>query len=64
MSMIMNMYRCILPLSLTRMNLYYFTPSVLTDRLIQQRSPHHFEFFGLDIVADRHGECWLIEANR
>ena len=29
-----------------------------------QRSPRHFEFFGLDVVADKAGGCWLIEANR
>ena len=29
-----------------------------------QRRPGHFEFFGLDVVADTAGGCWLIEANR
>ncbi|CAM9193019.1 unnamed protein product [Chrysoparadoxa australica] len=30
----------------------------------EQSSPHHFEFFGLDIIADQSGRVWLIEANR
>lgn len=30
----------------------------------EQRSPHHFEFFGIDVMADSMGECWLIEINR
>jgi hypothetical protein len=29
-----------------------------------QRSSHHFEFFGIDIIADEDNECWFIEANR
>ena len=29
-----------------------------------QRSPIHFEFFGIDIVADVHHNCWLLECNR
>lgn len=29
-----------------------------------QRSPNHFEFFGIDIIADEAGDCWFIEANR
>lgn len=32
--------------------------------MCQQRSRHHFEFFGLDIIADATGMCWLIEINR
>jgi len=30
----------------------------------EQISPHHFEFFGIDIIADRDGVCWLLEVNR
>ena len=30
----------------------------------EQRSQKHFEFFGLDIIVDRTGKCWLIEINR
>ena len=30
----------------------------------EQRSPDHFEFFGIDVIADADGECWLIEINR
>mmetsp|Transcript_30486 Transcript_30486/g.56791 ORF Transcript_30486/g.56791 Transcript_30486/m.56791 type:complete len:155 (-) Transcript_30486:1470-1934(-) len=30
----------------------------------EQRSSHHFEFFGIDVMADSMGECWLIEINR
>ena len=30
----------------------------------EQRSPHHFEFFGIDVMADATGEVWLIEINR
>ncbi len=29
-----------------------------------QTSPHHFEFFGIDIIADVHGNAWLLEVNR
>jgi len=29
-----------------------------------QRSQHHFEFFGIDIIADVSGASWLIEINR
>lgn len=29
-----------------------------------QRSPLHFEFFGIDIICDDDGGCWMIEANR
>jgi len=30
----------------------------------EQTSRHHFEFFGLDLIADTSGRCWLIEINR
>lgn len=33
----------------------------------QSREKHYFgafEFFGIDIIADEAGDCWLIEANR
>jgi hypothetical protein len=30
----------------------------------EQRSPGHFEFFGIDVMADAEGSCWLIEINR
>ena len=30
----------------------------------QQLSPLHFEFFGVDVIADTSGQCWLVEANR
>jgi len=30
----------------------------------QQTCPTHFEFFGIDVVADTNGDCWLIEVNR
>ena len=30
----------------------------------QQRSPFHFEFFGIDVIADEADNCWLIEINR
>ena len=29
-----------------------------------QLSDKHFEFFGLDIIADTDQRCWLIEINR
>jgi hypothetical protein len=29
-----------------------------------QRSQHHFEFFGIDVIVDEDGTCWIIEANR
>jgi Tubulin-tyrosine ligase family len=29
-----------------------------------QRSDRNFEFFGLDIIPDTNGICWLIEINR
>ena len=29
-----------------------------------QISPLHFEFFGIDVIADASGQAWLIEANR
>ena len=32
--------------------------------LRHQRSPYHFEFFGLDIITDQANKCWLIEVNR
>jgi hypothetical protein len=32
--------------------------------ICKQRSPDHFEFFGLDIIIDKQGGCWLLEANR
>lgn len=30
----------------------------------EQVSSHHFEFFGLDLIADTAGGCWLVEINR
>ena len=30
----------------------------------EQGSARHFEFFGIDIIADTAGQCWLVEANR
>ena len=32
--------------------------------MTEQRSHKHFEFFGLDIIVDKTGMCWLIEINR
>ena len=32
--------------------------------LRHQRNENHFDFFGLDIVCDQSGKCWLIEVNR
>lgn len=29
-----------------------------------QNGEHNFEFFGVDLIADEDGCCWLIEANR
>ena len=29
-----------------------------------QRNANHFDFFGIDIIADANGDCWLIEVNR
>lgn len=29
-----------------------------------QASARHFEFFGIDVIADCAGQVWLIEANR
>jgi hypothetical protein len=29
-----------------------------------QASPRHFEFFGIDVIADHAGQVWLIKANR
>ena len=29
-----------------------------------QASPRHFEFFGIDVLADDSGVCWLLEINR
>ena len=30
----------------------------------EQISPHHFEFFGIDVIEYGDGLCWLIEVNR
>ncbi len=30
----------------------------------EQSSARHFEFFGIDIIADSSNHCWLVEANR
>lgn len=30
----------------------------------EQTSERHFEFFGIDVIADTAGQCWLVEANR
>lgn len=30
----------------------------------QQKNPNNFDFYGIDIIADECGGCWLIEANR
>lgn len=30
----------------------------------RQNSEINFEFFGLDVIADTNGRCWLIEINR
>ncbi|KAJ1427693.1 tubulin-tyrosine ligase family-domain-containing protein, partial [Ochromonadaceae sp. CCMP2298] len=30
----------------------------------KQRGGQHFEFFGIDVIADSAGACWFIEANR
>jgi hypothetical protein len=35
-----------------------------TPFMSKQLSNNHFEFFGIDIVADVHGRCWLLEVNR
>eukprot|EP00903_Cladosiphon_okamuranus_P010040 g9520.t1 len=35
-----------------------------TPFMQHQASPDHFEFLGLDIIADRVGGVWLMEANR
>ena len=32
--------------------------------LSYQRNENHFDFFGLDIVCDQSGRCWLLEVNR
>lgn len=29
-----------------------------------QKSQHHFEFFGIDVIVDEDDSCWIIEANR
>ena len=29
-----------------------------------QLSACHFEFFGIDVIADTSGECWFVEGNR
>jgi hypothetical protein len=29
-----------------------------------QRSVEHFEFFGIDLIEDQAGQCWLVEINR
>lgn len=36
----------------------------VTPFMAQQRSGHHFDFFGIDIIADEGGKVWLIECNR
>lgn len=30
----------------------------------EQRNSNSFEFFGIDIIADTLGTCWLLEVNR
>ena len=35
-----------------------------TPFMSQQTSATHFEFFGIDVIADTDGVCWLVEANR
>ena len=32
--------------------------------LAHQASQHHFEFYGLDYIANEDGQCYLIEVNR
>jgi hypothetical protein len=32
--------------------------------MAEQRSPHHFEFVGIDVICDAHGECYMLEVNR
>ena len=32
--------------------------------MANQRSQYHFDFFGIDVIPDTTGQCWLIEANR
>ncbi len=36
----------------------------VTPFMRKQRSKHHFEFYGIDIIADEDGHCWLLEINR
>ena len=35
-----------------------------TPFMRNQISSNHFEFFGIDIIADEFGKCWMVEANR
>ena len=30
----------------------------------EQSGARNFEFFGIDVIADATGQCWLVEANR
>jgi hypothetical protein len=36
----------------------------VTAYMKYQRHECHFDFFGVDVIADTNDECWLIEANR
>ena len=32
--------------------------------MAHQTNLNNFEFFGIDVILDQQGHCWLIEANR
>ena len=32
--------------------------------MLEQKSPHHFELYGADVLVDDRGEAWLLELNR
>jgi hypothetical protein len=36
----------------------------ITPYLRHQRHAQHFDFYGLDVIADQNGNCHLIEVNR
>lgn len=40
------------------------TTAAASPFMSEQRNANHFEFFGIDVIADGQGDCWLIEANR
>jgi len=53
------------PLAFSQMQtLWREVAKASTPFMSQQTNAAHFEFFGIDVIADTDGVCWLVEANR